>query len=132
MACYMMLGKDLQGVDANSKYYSAQALKCFHLILSDQEVHLATKMLAYARASTLNEISVNQRLEYKLKVVDLLSDIHDEPVKIACLAQEWKTYVRLARMVFAWKFMFFGLSRDTSRDLKMKSYLYFLRHFYKS
>jgi hypothetical protein len=67
----------------------------------------------------------------KAIVVDLVDEIKNDPKKIVRLNQDWKTYVRLARMVFAWRYMYYGLKHETSRDLRVKSYLFHARYFYK-
>jgi hypothetical protein len=102
-----------------------------HQLLTDKKVPLSIRMLVYARVTTLSFFHADIRKEYTDEVLDLLLEIYTNPAKIQYLDQEWKTYVRLSRMVFAWKYMFFGLRYDTSKDLRLKSYVYFARYFYK-
>lgn len=131
IACFMLLERKLYGVNANRDYYNAAAEKYLREVTLDKQAPLATRMLVFARASTMMGLSAKQRLQYKSTVLELLYDIKAEPADISKLAQDWKTYVRLARMVFAWKYMFFGLRHDNSRDLRLKSWLFFIANFYK-
>lgn len=131
IACYMMLCEELKGLDANKSFYGDMALNLVNEVLRDQATSSTTRVLTQARASLMNQISLNARLDYKDAVLDVLFSIKKNPGKIVCLDQGWKTYVRLARMVFAWRLMFFGLKYDDSKDLKWKSWCYFLRYCYK-
>lgn len=131
IACYMMLEKELSGLHANKVYYSAVAKKLLHEVLKDQTASLVTRMLATARGASMTSLSDKERRMYVLVVMDLLEQIHDNPATISSLGQEWKTYVRLARMIYAWRYMFFGLRFDKSKDLHIKSYLFFAANFYK-
>ena len=132
VACFMLLEKKLRWQDANAEFWSSLAKKYIEEILSDEQVSLATKMLTYARASSLSSLPAEKRLEYKGVVLGFLYDIRAMPSNISTLAQEWKTYVRLARMVYSWGDMIFGLRRDKSLDLHVKSYLFFCKNFYKT
>ena len=131
IACYMMLEKDLSGLNANKEYYSAVAKKLLDEVFKDETVSTATWMLTVARGSSMSSLSEKQRAILKSYVMQFLEQIHAYPATISRLGQGWKTYVRLARMIFAWKYMFFGLRFDKSKDLHIKSYLFFMANFYK-
>lgn len=131
IACLMMLGENLKGRDANKDFYFALAEKLVYEILADKNTSLATRMLTLARASLLEVISEGKRDMHKAAVVNHLEEIKNDPSKIVRLGQGWKTYVWLARMVFAWRHMYYGLKHDTSKDLRVESYLIHARYFYK-
>lgn len=132
VACFMLLEKKLHGQNTNPEFWGLLAKKYIEEILLDEQASLATKMLTCARASLLANLPAEKRLEYKGVVLGFLYDIRTTPSKISDLGQEWKTYVRLARMVYSWEDMIFGLRRDKSLDLHLKSYLFFCANFYKT
>lgn len=131
IAFLMKLRDGLRGSDANKEYYGACATKYVSQLLANTNTPSATRMLTLARATTITSIALDLRLDYEEEVVHFLSKVRNEPTKIHQLAQDWKTYVRLARMIFAWKYMFFGLRHDRSKDLHVKSYVFFVLNCYK-
>jgi hypothetical protein len=128
---YNMLGQKFHGLDGNRDFYAALAVKCVNEVLSDVWAPFSTRMLTCARASMMPELCDELREDCRKEVLALLSDIRANPSKIDELQQGWKTYVRLARMMYAWRHMFFGLAHDRSIDLHLKSYGFFARYFYK-
>jgi hypothetical protein len=131
IAFLMKLMDGFRGSDANKEYYGACAEKYVKEVIGDPEASFATRKLVLARAASISSISLDQRMKYKEEVLGILFKIRNDPEKICVFEQDWKTYVRLARMVFAWRCMFFGLSHDKSKDLHLKSYVYFVRNCYK-
>lgn len=131
IAFMMKLRCGLHGNDSNKEYYGACAVKYVDQVLADANAPLATRMLTLARAVTVPTIPYNMKVKYVNEVLDMLSEIYNDSAKIIRLEQDWKTYIRLARMMFAWKYMFFGLRHDRSKGLHVKSYAFFVRYFYK-
>ncbi len=131
LACVIELSKKLRGANDNRTYFYALAHKLIKEILGDEHARFTTIMLTFARIASLGGPPHEKKAFCKKEVYYLLEEIRMNPEKISRLDQDWKTYVRLARMLFAWKHMFFGLKHDSSRDLHLKSYAYYARFFYK-
>lgn len=131
LACVIELGKKASGFHRNKEYYNSLAGKLTQEILDDKHAPLSTIMLTLARIASFDGPPHEKKDRCKEKVLRFLEKIHSNPSKIEKLDQDWKTYVRLARMIFAWKYMFFGLRHDSSRDLRIKSYAYYIRYFYR-
>jgi hypothetical protein len=131
LACVIELSKKFRGVNENKSYFYSLALKLIKEILGDEHARFTTIMLTFARISSLGGPPHEKKAFCKKEVYYMLEEIRMNPEKISRLDQDWKTYVRIARMLFAWKHMFFGLKHDRSRDLHLKSYAYYARFFYK-
>ncbi len=133
LACFILLGEKFDDRHfINDYYYNLAAVKLFNDICLDKSTPLPTLLLACARMTHVqNRVTSETRNSCKLKVVDMLQLIYKDQAEIKQLHGDWKTYVRLARMTFSWKYMFFGLKHDDSRDLHAKSYFFYLRNFYK-
>ncbi len=131
IGCLNLLEHGLPEAEGSRDYYRAVATKFVFEVLDDVNAPLATRMLTNARAIEMSSFADSMREKCRKEVLGLLSEIRADTTKIHCLAQEWKTYVRLARLVYSWKHMFFGLCFDWSMDLHIKSYLFFVRYCYK-
>lgn len=100
-------------------------------VLGDYQADQTTVLLVKSRISMSDVFVHEEREAAKKAVIKYLEEVKRNPSMIKFLGQEWKTYVRLARMVYAWKLMFFGLRRDGSKDLWAKSLSFFVLNFRK-
>lgn len=92
----------------------------------------STKLLALARVvSNPDLFTRGDYTDAYLRVEQFLDSVRRSPESVTEVNQGWKTYVRLARMLHLWGHMFFGLMRDRSPDLWVKSLAYFALNFWK-
>ncbi len=75
LACYLMLGKELKGKDANKEYYSKRALQLILDLLFDQNVPYSTYLLACGRATLMEEFTERSRDLRRQEVLLFLKDI---------------------------------------------------------
>jgi hypothetical protein len=131
MACCLKIA-DIFASDVGCLEFRLDKARTYaHRVLSDPQAEKATVLLVKGRIAMSYTFSPQLREEAKATVLLYLEEVKKNPSSIKVLSQEWKTYVRLARMVYAWKLMFFGLRRDGSKDLWAKSLAFFVLNFRK-
>lgn len=139
VACYMATSTLVSDYHLSMKTYREEmALKFARSALGDKEAPLPVLLLVRARMSLMEFLPEDERLEHRRIVEKNLTRVLRKPELIEGLrdigkdpGDEWKTYVRLARMVFFWKAMFFGLRHDSSKDLRVKSLGWLVLNFWK-
>ena len=130
VACCMFLAT--RNNEDQRWFWEKEAINLARQVLEDDRACDTTKLLIHSRMSLMSFLSVDDREDSREKVLSQLSWIQRNPEeRISYLGQGWKTFVRLARLTFDWDAMWFGLRRDYSLDLHVKSYLWRLRAVWK-
>ena len=107
-------------------YRQQMARKLADEVVADPRATLAIRLLSKARLGQMMFIPLSERDQHSKQVGRRLKIILQNPDKIADLEQDWKTFVHLAQMTCYWRAMFYGLSKNRSPDLHLKSYFWFL------